>query len=112
MPVSHSHQLLCVPVRLSTTVVSLVGFDGSVTSQISWALPPSGRSKYHLPFTPFGRVLPLHTRTIWARPVRRSSPVAICARYLVFAGSVTSTIDVPLTSTLPVSGFMSGFWLL
>ena len=23
MPVSHSHQLLCVPVRLSTTVVSL-----------------------------------------------------------------------------------------
>ena len=75
MPVSHSHQLLCVPVRLSTTVVSLLGFAGSVTSQISCALPPSGRSKYHLPFTPRGSVLPLHTRTICAPPVRRSSPV-------------------------------------
>ena len=75
MPVSHSHQLLCVPVRLSTTVVSLLGFAGSVTSQISCALPPSGRSRYHLPFTPRGSVLPLHTRTICAPPVRRSSPV-------------------------------------
>ena len=75
MPVSHSHQLLCVPVRLSTTVVSLLGFAGSVTSQISCALPPSGRSRYHLPLTPRGSVLPLQTRTICAPPVRRSSPV-------------------------------------
>src|SRR5688572_484070 len=103
MPVSHSHQLLCVPVRLSTTVVSLLGFAGTVTSQTSCALPPRGRSRYHLPFTPRGSVLPLHTRTIWAPPVWRSSPVGMWARYLVFAGSVTSTIDVPFVSSLPRS---------
>ena len=41
MPVSHSHQLLCVPVRLSTTVVSRLGFAGSVTAGVVSAL---GRS--------------------------------------------------------------------
>ena len=36
MPVSHSHQFLCVEVRPVTTVLVFRGFAGSVTSQTSW----------------------------------------------------------------------------
>ena len=36
IPVSHSHQFLCVLLRPSSTVVSRAGFAGSVTSQTSW----------------------------------------------------------------------------
>lgn len=50
--------------------------------------------------------MPLQTRTICAPEVSRVSPVGICARYLVCAGSVTSTIEVPFISFLPDSGFM------
>ena len=36
MPVSHSHQLLCVSFSPLTIGVTRVGFSGVVTSQISW----------------------------------------------------------------------------
>jgi hypothetical protein len=44
MPVSHSHQFLCVPLSLLITVVTSAGFSGAVTSQISCAELPKLRS--------------------------------------------------------------------
>jgi hypothetical protein len=44
MPVSHSHQFLCVPLTPLTIVVSSDGFSGCVTSQISWPALPNVRS--------------------------------------------------------------------
>src|ERR1700674_3573635 len=84
MPVSHSHQFLCVPLRPSTTTVRRLGLAGSVTSHTSWVVAPLGRNRYHLPFTPCGKTLPLQTRTICAPPP--SSPPSdepgICDMYL------------------------------
>ncbi len=44
MPVSHSHQLLCVSRSPLTIVVTSAGFSGAVTSQISCAELPKERS--------------------------------------------------------------------
>src|SRR5579864_9303411 len=105
MPVSHSHQLLCVSRSPLTTTVRRLGFDGSVTSQLSWADVPKLRSRYTLLLFARGRSAPLHARTIWAPPAS-PWPVGaprIWARYFGCFGSVTSTIDVPLRSSLPVT---------
>src|SRR5215813_12237748 len=105
MPVSHSHQLLCVSRRPLTTMEMRLGFAGSVTSQISCAELPKLRSKYTLLLSARGSWLPSHTRAICAPP---DSPVpgvvgspGMCARYLGCFGSVTSTIHVPLLPSLP-----------
>ena len=56
--------------------------------------------------SPFGRVLPSQTRTIWAPPDSYvPGTPGMCRRYLGLAGSVTSTIEVPFGSALPVIGF-------
>src|SRR2546430_4840391 len=68
MPVSHSHQLLWASLRLSTGVETSTGLLGSVTSKTSCPCVPFSRSRYVLPGTPLGRVLPSHARTIWAPP--------------------------------------------
>ena len=44
MPVSHSHQLLCVSRSPLTTTVTRLGFTGSVTSQTSCAELPKLRA--------------------------------------------------------------------
>src|SRR6476620_11106239 len=108
MPLSHSHQFLCVPLNPPTaglpppTVRTPTGCAGSVTSQISWAELLSPRSMYTL-LSCTGRELPSHTRTIWAPPLP-DVPTGMCARYFGCAGSVTSTTDVPFGSLWPVSG--------
>ena len=63
MPVSHSHQSLCVEVRPDTTVLVLRGLAGSVTSHTSCA--------------EFGIALP-DVRSRYVRPPR-SQTRAICA---------------------------------
>ena len=68
MPVSHSHQLLCVSRSPLTTTVRRAGFAGSVTSHISCADPPKLRSRYTLLLSACGSALPSHTRTICAPP--------------------------------------------
>src|SRR5947207_13753455 len=108
IPVSHSHQLLCVSRRPLTTTVTRLGFAGSVTSQISCDDPPKLRSRYTLLLSARGSWLPSHTRAICAPPDSPppgagGSP-GMCARYFGCFGSVTSTIDVPLYSCFPVSG--------
>ena len=45
MPVSHSHQLLCVSRRPLTMTVMIAGFSGLVTSHISCAEVPKERSR-------------------------------------------------------------------
>src|SRR5207248_2242222 len=103
MPVSHSHQLLCVSRSPLTTTVSRFGFDGSVTSHTSCAVFPKLRSRYTLLLSARGNVLPSHTRTICAPPCSAcpGSP-GMCATYLGCFGLVTSRIDVPLASAFPV----------
>src|SRR5437870_12971375 len=102
MPVSHSHQFLWVDVSPETTVLVFCGLAGSVTSQTSWpelgTLLPSVRRRYVLPWRS-------HTRAIWAPPCS-GPPTApgIWARYFGRDASVTSTIEVPLSSSAPVSG--------
>ena len=44
MPLSHSHQFLCVPFT-GPMLEMRTGFAGSVTSQISWAELPNVRSR-------------------------------------------------------------------
>src|SRR5262249_5316221 len=104
IPVSHSHQLLCVSRRPLTTTVRRPGFAGSVTSQISCPDVPKLRSRYTLVLSARGRSLPLQTRTICAPPASPRPPVSpgMWARSRGFFGSVTSTIDVPLLSSTPV----------
>src|SRR2546426_8089639 len=112
MPVSDSHQLLWVPVRLATTgfppatVRTPVGWLGSVTSQTSCAELAYARSRYTLPGVP-SAALPSFTRFICAPP---SAPLATgrWKRYFGLLGSVTSTIDVPFNSFTPVSGLNDG----
>src|SRR5262249_22096470 len=102
VPVSHSHQFLCVEVSPDTTVLAFRGLAGSVTSQTSWpefgTLFPNVRRSHVLPCRS-------HARAIWAPPC--SGPPGapgMWARYFGRDGSVTSTIDVPLSSSAPVSG--------
>src|SRR5205809_514002 len=106
MPVSHSHQFLCVSLSPLTTTARRLGFAGSVTSQVSCADVPKLRSRYTLLLSARGFALPLQTRTICAPPA--SPPPAaspgIWARYFGCFGLVTSTIDVPFGSCLPVRG--------
>ena len=66
MPVSHSHQLLCVPLRPSTTRVTSRRLLGSAVFQISRAELPHGRNRWTAFASPLGRVLPSQTRTICA----------------------------------------------
>src|SRR5215469_12735654 len=111
MPESHSHQLLCVSRRPLSTTFSRVGFDGSLTSHISCEEVPRERSRYTFFLSARGNSLPSHTRVICAPPVSpgpgmRGSP-GMCARYLGALGSVTSTMDVPLSSICPVRVFMA-----
>src|SRR6185503_13881200 len=105
MPLSHSHQFLCVPPSPPTIIVTRLGAAGLVTSQISWAELPNVLSRYTLLLSARGSVLPSHTRTICAPPVSAmpGSP-GIWARSVGALGLVTSRIDVPLCSCLPVSG--------
>src|SRR6476660_5990460 len=106
MPVSHSHQFLCVSFNPATTVVIRLGRSGFVTSQISCDVVPPVRSIYTLAGSPFGSFLPSQMRTICAPPCSfmPGSP-GICVRYLGCLGSVTSTTDVPLFSFCFVIGF-------
>src|SRR6476660_6877704 len=105
MPVSHSHQFLCVLMRPLTTTVTRSGFDGSVTSQISCAVSPNERSRYTLLLSARGRSRPSHTRPISAPPASpcHTSP-GVCMRYFGHLVSVTSTIEVSLLSGFAVSG--------
>src|ERR1700674_506153 len=109
MPVSHSHQLLCVSWSPLTMTVRRFGFAGLVTSQISCAELPKVRSKYTLLLSACGSVLPSHTRTICAPPASDLPAVpgspGIWARYFGYFGSVTSRIEVPLLSCLLVIVF-------
>src|SRR5580692_6315826 len=110
IPESHSHQLLCVSRKPLSTTVRRLGFAGSDTSQTSWEDVPRARSRYTLFLLARGNSLPSHTRVICAPPDSpgpgvRGSP-GMCARYFGFFGSVTSTIDVPLSSIFPVSEFI------
>src|SRR5262245_56331399 len=115
MPVSHSHQLLCVPRRPLTMTLMRVGFDGSVTSHIScaeFAVLPYALSRYVFVLSPRGSVAPLQTRTCCAPPDSAVPPDSrgcpgMWARYLGFFGSVTSTIEVPCGSSRPVIGFIA-----
>src|SRR5476651_1180357 len=102
MPVSHSHQFLCVPCNPETTVDTCTGFAGSLVSHTSCAALPYVRSMNVRPGA-FGK--PVHTRTIWAPPVspEPGSPGMWVSNFGC-AGSVTSRIDVPLSSFLPLSG--------
>src|SRR5436309_1550496 len=106
IPVSHSHQLLCVSRSPLTTTVTRFAFAGSVTSQISCDDPPKLRRRYTLLLSARGNWLPSHTRTICAPPDSPPPGLAgspgICATYLGCFGSVTSRIDVPLSSCFPV----------
>src|SRR5713226_6586973 len=104
MPLSHSHQFLCVPPSPLTMTVRRPGAAGLVTSQISWAALPDVLSRYTLLLSARGSVLPSHTRTICAPPAS-ALPISpgMWDRYLGCFGSVTSRIDVPLCSCLPVS---------
>ena len=68
MPVSHSHQFLCVCLRPPTIVVSCAGRAGSLTSQISCERLPIVRRRYVLLVSARGSVAPAHTRTIEAPP--------------------------------------------
>src|SRR5438477_2825651 len=107
IPVSHSHQLLCVSWRPVTTAVIRLGFVGSVTSHSSCPLPPKLRNRYVLLLSARGSSFPSHTRTIWAPPDSPTAPgvggsPGICDRYFGCLGSVTSTIEVPLNSSFPV----------
>src|SRR4030095_5295627 len=65
MPVSHSHQFLCVEVSPVTTVLAFCGLAGSVTSHTSspelGTELPQVRSRYVLPWRS-------HTRAICAPP--------------------------------------------
>src|SRR5580698_10913660 len=110
MPVSHSHQLLCVLLRPLNMVFKNLGADGSVTSQIwcdSFAPAlPKARSKKNFPAMPlaaaFGMVLPGQTRTICApaaanEPLMGSGP-GMWNRNFGFLTLVTSMIDVPFDS--------------
>src|SRR5579863_1373591 len=111
IPLSHSHQLLCVSRRPLSMTFKRLGFAGSVTSHISWEEVPRERSKYTLFLLARGSSLPSHTRVICAPPDSpgpgtRGSP-GMCARYFGFFGSVTSTIDVPLSSICPVREFIA-----
>src|SRR5258705_2075471 len=104
MPVSHSHQLLCVSFSPVTMVETFVGFSGVVTSQTSCPDVPIGRRRNVLFLSAFGS--PLHARTIcdWPGPCASPTP-GMCAMYFGALGFVTSTTDVPLSSILPVSRF-------
>src|SRR5258708_15881972 len=99
MPLSHSHQLLCVSRRpLSTTFIRL-GFAGSVTSHISWEVVPRERSKYTFFLSARGKSLPSHTRAICAPPVSPGhgllgSP-GICPIHFVFLVPLTPPLYVP-----------------
>src|SRR5215510_4655216 len=105
MPLSHSHQFLCVSLRFCDTVVSSAGFAGSVTFQIWCAWLPKVRRRYTLLLSPLGSCDPSHTRTICAPPASaRPGWPGMCARYFGCLGSVTSRIDVPLFSFWPVRG--------
>src|SRR5215831_7242182 len=97
-PVSHSHQLLCVPLIPPSRVTSL-GLLGSAVFQISCAELPNVRSMYTAPASALGSDLPSHTRTICAPPcsARPASP-GMCASSFGWRGSVTSRSDVPLDS--------------
>src|SRR5215510_15891098 len=81
MPLSHSHQFLCVSLRFCDTVVSSAGFAGSVTFQIWCAWLPKVRRRYTLLLSPLGSCDPSHTRTICAPPAsaRPGSP-GMCDR--------------------------------
>src|SRR6266478_4773254 len=120
MPVSHSHQLLWVPARLPmtglppATVRTPTGLLGFVTSQISCAELEKDRSRYTL-LSWIGNVLPSHMRLSYCAPPAVGSaggvtgvPTGIWNRYTGLAGSVTSMIDVPFGSFLPVRGLNDG----
>jgi hypothetical protein len=109
MPLSHSQKLLWVSFKPLSMTVTRLGFAGSDTSHNSWELVPRVRSKYTLFLLARGSSLPSHTRVICAPPDSpgpgmRGSP-GMCARYFGFLGSVTSTMDVPLSSIWPLSVF-------
>src|ERR1700674_4029494 len=111
IPESHSHQLLCVSRKPLSTTVKRLGFAGSDTSHTSWDEVPRARSKYTLFLLARGSSLPSHTRVICAPPdspgpAMRGSP-GMCARYFGCLGSVTSTMDVPLSSICPVIEFIA-----
>src|ERR1700685_664466 len=110
MPLSHSHQLLCVSTKPLSTTVKRLGLAGSDTSHTSCEEVPRARSKYTLFLLARGSSLPSHTRVICAPPDSpgpgmRGSP-GMCATYLGFFGSVTSTMEVPLSFLFPVSVFI------
>ena len=79
------------------------------TFQISWPCcrtRAADRPRWDRPWAKSCRRRPAPSAR---RPPRRCLPVpGICARYFGCAGSVTSTIEVPLGSSLPVSG-LNGF---
>src|SRR5579863_5676910 len=116
IPVSHSHQLLCVLLKPASTVVTNFGAAGSVTSQI-WCdslapALPNARSRNQRPAVPLaealGRVFPPHTLTICA-PAAAKEPLigagpGMWNRNLGLRTLVTSMIEVPLDSDTPVSG--------
>src|SRR2546425_9298649 len=65
MPVSHSHQFLCVDVRPVTTVLVFCGFAGSVTSHTSW---PEFGTELPMVLSRYVRPCRSHTRAICAPP--------------------------------------------
>src|SRR5687767_8580517 len=99
MPVSHSHQLLCVSESPLDTTLTRSGSSGLDTSQTSCAEVPYVRSRYTLP-----PPCTSHTRAICAPPP--GSP-GMCATRRGERGSVTSRIEVPLGSTLPLTGLVA-----
>ena len=109
MPVSHSHQFLCVSLPLGIRVRAS-GLAGSVDVPDFVRLPAERAQQIDRVRVALGQRSCRRRRAPSAPPPcsPRPSMPGICARYFGCFGSVTSTIEVPLNSAWPLSG-LTGF---